>query len=1123
MVDAGSHWLMATMRPQHDPIGVLARALVRAGVLAEPDLPEIAAVEIAETTLRRSSLGLVEIARLGRLAPHENVLVLVDQFEEIFRFADLARQHGTEDDAKAFVKLLLAAAQQTEVPLNIVVTMRSDFLGDCDRFPGLPEAVTNSPYLTPRLSRDELQAAITGPVGVRGGRIAPALIQQLLNDVGDDRDQLPILQHALMRTWEHWQEHGPEGRPMEPADLEAIGGMAQALSRHADEAYASLAGERQRTIAERVFKCLTEKGPDNRELRRPTPLKELAAIAGADPEKVVAVIDVFRAPDRAFLMPPYDVELDPSSVVDISHESLIRQWTRLRRWVEEEAESVAQYRRLAESALLYRRGSSGLLSDPELSLMRAWRAREQPGEPWARRYDPDFERTLGFLEESEEKERRRHLLRVGLVVVGVLLVGLLAGLTFWAVKAQIKASSNSKAANVQALDGTALGLIGVDPQLSLLLALQAADKQDTRQAETVLRTALLASRLRQVEDLNALVCPPAGPTTCSGRALAIQRLPGSKPVRLAVVTDAGIARLDVAGADGGDDSITPAKHAPVERPRGTYVGGGGGFGLYWVEGTRELDLVDLADGSITGRVLHPVPTYAHVTVAAYNAPTGRLAFTDGKSDVTVVRLDRGAIDLNERKGRGAVTLVQPLTATCPRGAQHPGRQSAEVTSLAFGPNGGLLASGGNQALVAVWTLGKGDAEPAACREVVQGYAVGVAQSVAFSQDAAFLAAAATDGTTRVYNVSGPVPKQVAEMLGHTGEVEDVAFSPEPGDGGRIVTASVDGTARVWKNNTGAQLAMLAGHLAPTTAAVFVDGMFAVTGSADQTVRLWYVPAVSRLKPAPARRSRVAAAGAVNELAVSPDRQTIVSTLPNGAASIQDTQTGGRRDLPLRNGAAVTAAAFSPDGALVVTGDEGGSAAVWKVKDGTLVERLDGHTLRVASAAFSPDGKEVVTASDDKTARVWNLADGSLMHTLVGHFGPLVDAAFSPDGQWVVTTTRLGVDLWSVTSSAPTLSPQVLLSLPSAADVPSAGQDSLSSAVFDPAGTEIDVSDVKGQTWTYACSVCETKKALMAIAEHRLEAAGITDPLTDACENWVSERLVKTVQPIGSSASPCGEL
>ena len=195
---------------------------------------------------------------------------------------------------------------------------------------------------------------ITGPIGVRGGRIAPSLVQRLLNDVGDDMDQLPVLQHALMRAWDHWERSGPDSRPIEVSDLEAIGGMAEALSRHADEAFGSLTTDRDRTLAERLFKCLTERGPDNREIRRPTQLSRIAAIANAELDEVIQIIEVFRAPGRSFLVPPHGVALEADSVVDISHESLIRQWGRLRTWVEEEAESRATYQRLVEAAQLPR-------------------------------------------------------------------------------------------------------------------------------------------------------------------------------------------------------------------------------------------------------------------------------------------------------------------------------------------------------------------------------------------------------------------------------------------------------------------------------------------------------------------------------------------------------------------------------------------------------------------------------------------------------------------------------------------------------------------------------------------------------------------------------------------------
>ena len=401
MAEAGAHWRIAILRPQDDPIGFLARAMVETGVLAHLDLAPPAAEGVVETTLRRSSLGLVEVARLARLEPHENLLIVVDQFEELFRFADLARQRGAGDEAPAFVKLLLEAARQTEVPVYVVITMRSDFLGDCARFRDLPEAISDSQYLIPRLTRDELQAVITGPIGVRGGRIAPSLVQRLLNDIGDDMDQLPVLQHALMRAWDHWERSDPEGRPIDLSDLEAIGGMAEALSRHADEAFGSLTTDRDRKIAERLFKCLTERGPDNREIRRPTPLSRIATIANVEPDEVIAVIDVFRAPGRSFLMPPHGVALAGDSVIDISHESLIRQWGRLRTWVEEEAESRATYLRIVEAAQLHRAGKAGLWGEPDLTYARQWQEREVPNSTWAERYGSGFDDAGAFLRDSE--------------------------------------------------------------------------------------------------------------------------------------------------------------------------------------------------------------------------------------------------------------------------------------------------------------------------------------------------------------------------------------------------------------------------------------------------------------------------------------------------------------------------------------------------------------------------------------------------------------------------------------------------------------------------------------------------------------------------------------------------
>ena len=406
MASAGSDWRIAILRPGSDPIGNLALALASPAVLASGDekQAEMEAV-LAETNLRRSSLGLVELVSRARakldnhgqplVHDYENILIVVDQFEELFRFKQLIEEENSKEDATAFVKLLLEAVRQKTEKIYVVLTMRSDFLGDCSQFWELPEAINNGQYLIPRMTRDERREAIGGPVAVGEGTISEPLVNQLLNDVGDNPDQLPILQHALMRTWDHWLSHR-NGEPMDLPDYNAIGGMAKALSKHADEAYAELTASQQ-TIAEKLFKGLTEKGTDNREIRRPMEVAEICELTGSDEAAVIAVVEVFRREGRSFLMPPPTdaltgerVALDHESLIDISHESLIRNWERLKGWVDDESQSASIYKRLAETAVLHKEGKAGLWGDPDLGVALTWRESTSPNPVWAKRYHPEY-------------------------------------------------------------------------------------------------------------------------------------------------------------------------------------------------------------------------------------------------------------------------------------------------------------------------------------------------------------------------------------------------------------------------------------------------------------------------------------------------------------------------------------------------------------------------------------------------------------------------------------------------------------------------------------------------------------------------------------------------------------
>jgi energy-coupling factor transporter ATP-binding protein EcfA2 len=403
MASAGSFWRFAVMRPRSDAIGSLAAALADPAVLGGETIDSSLRTPLIEAVLRRSSLGLSDVFKQARLAASDNLLVVVDQFEELFRFRQLAGASGAADDSAAFVSLLIEAARRREYPIYVVLTMRSDFLGDCARFRDLPEILNDSQYLIPRLSRDQRRTAIEGPIAVNGAAIAPRLTQRLLNDAGEDPDVLPVLQHALMRTWDAWKSAGALDRPIDLEHYHAIGGMAHALAQHADQAYASLAPiPAAQAIAQIMFRSLCERGADYREIRRPTRLADLCEIARTDLPSMTTVIDAFRSGGRTFIMPGWPAKLDPGTVIDISHESLIRQWQTLRDWVQREARSAALYQRLRQTAQLWPQNAA-LWRNPDLERALLWEREERPSAAWAARYGTreEFDRAIEFLRASE--------------------------------------------------------------------------------------------------------------------------------------------------------------------------------------------------------------------------------------------------------------------------------------------------------------------------------------------------------------------------------------------------------------------------------------------------------------------------------------------------------------------------------------------------------------------------------------------------------------------------------------------------------------------------------------------------------------------------------------------------
>lgn len=443
-------WVAVATRPGTSPIKNLIGALKA----AFPD-------RVTEYDNERLISGELLVQQWIKeiVPPGLSLLLVVDQFEEIFRYKKAEGTQNIYTEIEKFIELIHTGCTTSDRPIHVVLTMRSDFIGECSVFQDLTELINSSNYLIPQMTREDFRKAIEGPVKIGGAKIDKALVDQLLDEVGNSTDQLPVLQHALMRTWDYWMLQNDPQKPISTGDYEAIGRMEKALSDHANEAYDEL-NEEERLVCENLFKTITEKGGDNRGVRRPAKIERIAAITRRSPDEIVRITEVFREKGRTFLTPFHPVELEESTVVDISHESLMRIWDRLRLWVDEEAASVQMYKKLSEASALYQEGTTGLWRPPDLQLALNWRDNQQPTAAWAVQYNPAFERAMVYLDTSEVEFRKeeenkirlqRRRLKVtrmfSLVLGGIAVVAM--GLFLWTRDLQSQAEARRIEAEVQ--------------------------------------------------------------------------------------------------------------------------------------------------------------------------------------------------------------------------------------------------------------------------------------------------------------------------------------------------------------------------------------------------------------------------------------------------------------------------------------------------------------------------------------------------------------------------------------------------------------------------------------------------------------------------------------------------
>jgi len=967
-------WRRITFTPGSDPLRQTATHLV--AHLPEAERPALVRGFLDD--LRRGPEGLITALTTLFPSPDEPVVLVVDQFEEVFTHRPANGEARDEWRARtaAFAANLRTTCEARLDWLRVIATIRADFVdrfvgGD---FPDFRELLERHQFWLGEMGRDDLREAIVLPARRRGAFFEKGLVEVILRDMRGQTAALPLLEEALEALWV--ARRGPW---LTIDDYQESGGVEGALAAKAERVYGSLNGE-QKKIARRVLLGLIQLGEGSRDVRR-------RAVLGRLGESARGVVEVLTGPQARLLVTDRDAATGEETV-EVTHEALVEGWDRLERWLDADREFLLWRQRLRAALEAW-----GRTQQDDGTLLRG--APLVEAEEWLERRREELS--------TEEREfieggvrRRRHARR-------------------------LKAFLGAGAAAVLLLFTAVVGILYLRAERRAEQIRVSSIVTNASAARDPLLAALLLAELRGVADHEA---PPGGVAIAREVAetpfpiLVLEghetwvRTASFSPDGRRIVTTSDDRTARVWNADGtGRPVVIEDKTSAAFSPDGSRlltVRSGGDTSVWNADGTGEPVVLD--GFGLRSRNAAFSPDGKRIVSASSDGAAWVWA-ADGSGEPQKLEGHRqGILDAAfSSDGRRIVTgsLDDTARVWAADGGGEPVVLEGHddyVVKVAFSHDGSRILTTSSDDTARVWNS-DGSGEPV----VLEGHG-GKLSSAAFSPDGHRVVTASEDGTARMWSAGGSEEPVVLE--GHGDGVYGAVFSP---DGSRVLTFSWDRTARVWSADGTGEPVILAGHEDAVYGAAFsADGRRIVTASRDTTAWVWNAggsdePQVLSFERAPE-----------GTMGFSPDAERVFAAFADGTVRVRNVDGSGETVVLEGHEDVVLVAAFSPDGSRLVTGSADGTARVWEAAAGESLVLEEGEGW-VFSVAFSPDGERVMTIPFSGTARVWN-ADGSGEPLVLGGQGARVSSAvFSPaDGRIVATFEDGPARSWNADGSGEVL-------------------------------------------------------------------------------------------------------